>query len=279
VFLETAITIEFIDKVEALRFLSGCRPQKFSIHAFSHHLWMELNVISIPLSVYEMSREFQRLDFVNLMDLLREWHLANRKSGLGYFFGSKEVDPKIRFQLRALMLHDIAQCHDPDRLDEKLLFAGFNDTPFDEAVYSVNHNLHCAGSNKPGAAALQPYHPNASIFPSGTFNESCFVDSADFYAHWIKYLISSELEMQIAMLKGLTPSSSYPKKQAWEKNRRYVCGENYDVDFSDTYERELVQFVKFYDDYPLYEEWRCTARRHSRGGEEILLGLEPVLML
>jgi hypothetical protein len=229
---------------------------------------MELNVNLIPLLVYEMSREFQRLDFVNLMDLLREWPLANRKSGLGYFFGSKEVDPKIRFHLRALMIHDIAQFHDPDRLDEKLRFAGFN-----------NHNLHCAGSNKPGAAALQPYHPNASIFPSGTFNESCFVDSADFYAHWIKYLISSELEMQIAMLKGLTPSSSYPKKQAWEKNRRYVCGENYDVDFSDTYERELVQFVKFYDDYPLYEEWRCTARRHSRGGEEILLGLEPVLML
>jgi hypothetical protein len=44
-----------------------------------------------------------------------------------------------------------------DKMGDEVMWAGFNDTPFDESVYSPKRNLHCVGFSKPGVGTLKPF--------------------------------------------------------------------------------------------------------------------------
>lgn len=47
-----------------------------------------------------------------------------------------------------------------DKMGDELMWAGFNDTPFDESVYSPKRNLHCVGFSKPGVGTLWAWEKN-----------------------------------------------------------------------------------------------------------------------
>jgi hypothetical protein len=78
----------------------------------------------MPLVVFEIAREFA---------------IGNTKEVLS----RRRRDGEWRFHVRALMLESLAEVE-----EGLLLFKGFDDLPFDEAIYSTNHLLRAPGARQ-----------------------------------------------------------------------------------------------------------------------------------
>jgi len=99
----------------------------------------------MPLVAYEIARNFGVSNLLWLVSQLKCW---DTNEGL--------------FHIRALMLEKLVEDPYADN-DKALVFCGFNDGPFDEAIYSRRHLIRTPGSMKGDrfVSALSPVKESA----------------------------------------------------------------------------------------------------------------------
>lgn len=100
------------------------------------------------------------------------------------------------------------------------IFKGFNDTPFDEAIYSQNHLLWAPGGCKPNsdAGALCVVEEGVQLMSDEIrFSTLCpynDIGCSMWCEHTLTYKESGSLTVQY-MLSGWKPSQSYPQPRRW----------------------------------------------------------------
>ena len=154
--------------------LTGCRPKKFSFHVVAKYLFCESSVLTIPLLVFfEIARRFT-VDNTN-------WLFTNpSQERLGTIEG--------QFRLRALMLFKSLDMEP----DGSWFFKGFNDTPFDEAVYTSSHLIRAPGAAKAAntdVAALHPWTDEAPCLVESRRCQECFTGDNHGLVNWRDHLI------------------------------------------------------------------------------------------
>jgi hypothetical protein len=124
---------------ESLKVLSGCRREKFLLHIVCPVLF-DSNVVSRPLFVYELARAFSVENLQILVD--------HYKTGTDICHDDHLTGEEERFRLRALMLAEGLQWR---ASGEGHIFRGFEDTPFDEGIYTQYRALRAPGACKMGS--------------------------------------------------------------------------------------------------------------------------------
>ena len=135
-FLKTILPTSVADYID-MHILTGCRASKFSLHIVMKDIYCESSVLSMPLVVYKIAHSFI---VQNMNWLVQNWQSAS---------GTDELKFRLRVLMPLNMTHNDYELSDPMlREDEdverpSLLFTGYNDSPFDEAIYSAHHILLC----------------------------------------------------------------------------------------------------------------------------------------
>ena len=192
------------DSVNDFACTTGCRASKFSVHAVSSTLYCDSSVLTMPLVVFEIARTFTNANLKWLWQNESEWD-----SDEGHF------------RLRAIMIEKLV--HNPGAADEELfMFCGFNDGPFDEAVYSARHLMRAPGCTKgdKSVCALAPLDsPSVTMKSDVQHFSKLFPGENDILAfeRFCRYLINrpvSEIQRDsLVLLTGWKPSDAYPKKR------------------------------------------------------------------
>jgi hypothetical protein len=187
-----------------MQVVTGCRANKFSLHVVMSRVFCDSQVLTMPLLVFEIARWFAS---ANAMWLVRNeacWETAEGQ-----------------FRLRALMLCDMA-----DEVwggDDSVFFKGYNDTPFDEAIYTANHLLRAPGACKESTAvpALAPVEEGGSMLVAGRSFERLFSFDDPGVARWAEHTVccgcvAGAVSLQTRyLLTGWTPSEAYPVPRKW----------------------------------------------------------------
>ncbi len=145
-----------------LRILSGCRRDKFSLHILLPQVLCDSNVITMPLVVFEVARRFA---VENLMFAVAK--MAETCGDDEDEFSTKWLDDdSLVFSARAVrpsamlankLLFDVdgvgldgwvSDREMPQDGRSIPVYAGYNDTIFDEQIYSKNHLLRGPGACK-----------------------------------------------------------------------------------------------------------------------------------
>ena len=165
-----------VDGVErsqlGMHVVSGCRSNKFSLHIVMKEVYCESPVLSMALVVFEIARRFSLDNLFWLLDNEDEW---NSPVGL--------------FQTHALMIKEMGQWVETDDGEKKYTFSGYNDTPFDEAIYSKNHLLRAPGACKVSGwvGGLHPITGGESLMMRREFSFRVLFGGFDGYACWKKH--------------------------------------------------------------------------------------------
>ena len=118
--------------VDDIKLLSGCRPNKFSLHLMMDRIYCDRFLLSMPIIVSEIAR-FWSID--NAYWLLTHQHQWNTPLG--------------KFRIRALMMEDM--------VTNQGFYRGVNDTLWDELFYTYKRFCRTIGAVKPGC--VYPLHP------------------------------------------------------------------------------------------------------------------------
>ena len=199
-----------LDNVEeehlGMTIVSGCRENKFSLHVVIKSIYCESAVLSMPLVVFEIARSFTVQNIEWLVTHTEAWD-----------------SPEGLFRVRALMIDHLGRWVVTEGGENKFAFSGYNDTIFDEAIYSKNHLLRAPGSCKVSnwVGAL---HPILSEDDFLMRREFCFKSLFDTIGRqqgfWEKHLIQNRNDDDcIHVICGLEPTSAYPSKYKFFSNQ------------------------------------------------------------
>ena len=222
--------------------LTGCRPSKFSLHICIQHILCDSSAVSMPLVAFEIARSFsvKNMEWVMTCDD-DQWE-----------------SPEGKFRVRALMLETMGEMG-----LSAFLYKGFDDTPFDEAIYSKNHLLRAAGACKVNSMtdALAPVDQQEPKMMNrgGDFSE-LFPQNNDGLALWLKHLIcapqKTEILKEYYLLHRWRPSVAFPSKRRWFNELRKMAPLEDCSRFNHTFNPS-----DFDIDY--YKEKRLTIRQQS----------------
>jgi hypothetical protein len=233
-----------------IKILTGCRRSKFSLHVLVKNVFCDSAVLTMPLLVFEVARLFVVRN--------SEWLARQQDVDL---LASDEG----RFRLRALMLSSMAHTDD----NGHRLYRGYNDSPFDEAIYTANHLLRAPGACKDDktTGALAPVVGEDSplivserrfchVFPDTRLDEGFF--------GWVDYLVGgqfSRIGTQVSnpkLLTGWRPSPAYPPTRRWQSEYQ-----NRERDNQRLLLFEVVDFAHATMTYTLYQERRPVYLRQN----------------
>jgi hypothetical protein len=240
--------------------VSGCRSKKFSIHAVCKKFFLDLPSGSMKLLVYEIARSFA----------VENWRYI-----MGRIIAMEPMtSPEDRFRIRSVMLYatatEDASAEDPDN---NFFVASFNDTPFDEQVYSDWHALRAPGCCKRVASAdtvpgLRPIgEPHTAFMHRERDFHHLFGHDHSAFERWCQHLVTFRVEAMVSgpnapyCLMGLQPSRSCPYRQSWL--RRQAEDEN------NTPEPDRGKLVTFPDDLR-HQDCRRLCSSHERANVPVL---------
>ena len=185
--------------------LSGCRADKFSLHIVMDSIYCESSVLSMPLVVFEIVR--------GLLASNVEWLVSNETDW---------VTNEGLFRIHALMINHLGNWVNTDD-GEKFAFAGYNDTIFDEAIYSKNHLPRAPGACKVFnlVGGLWPILGDDDYLMESEFSFRALFDThTNGFDCWRKHLIQNGLECGRAhVIGGLQPTNAYPAKHKFYLNQ------------------------------------------------------------
>ena len=175
---------------------SRCRRDKFSLHVVMTQVFSDRVSRSMPLVVFELARAFTMFNTTRLLT-----------AGFPSQFWSS---PAGTFHLRCLMVSSMQ--------DDQHRFKGYNDTIFDEGVYSAGHLLAAPGTVKAGQdLPLSPVGGDRPLMVKSTPFRLLFPLASE----WRKFTIAgSGNPMTQAfddlpyLLSGWTTRGCYPRKHA-----------------------------------------------------------------
>eukprot|EP00985_Skeletonema_marinoi_P016904 scaffold9184_cov88-Skeletonema_marinoi.AAC.1 len=230
--------------------LSACRPGKFSLHVVMQRFYCESQVVSMPLVAFEVARGFAQLNALTLFKKIadNEWEIPTD-------------DNEIDFRIRAMMLSSL--------LDDDGNARGYDDTPFDEQVYSRNHCMRMPGSSKmlddsaePGGVPMSPVRPGGRVMIGNMLFSQNYANTTDGYEEWMKGqimgtkslrcievvgFVSNESEQDrngIVVVENMTPSPAYPKKRSWCNDKRQYDKEQNSVTEAEIQEERTLLVVE-----------------------------------
>ena len=251
--------------------LSACRPGKFSLHVIMQRLFCDSQVVSMPLVAFEIARSFAQLNALTLFTMIANngWEIQD--------------NDEINFRIRAMMLSGL--------LDDDGYVRGYNDTPFDEQIYSRNHLFRLPGGLKMSENSVGPVGvPMSPVIEGGavmmgerTFAES-YPSTSEGYRNWLKgsvmgsaflrqmdeatfsSLDDDEEEQQIVLVEGMPLSPAYPRKRGWWNDKRQYDQERRGMPTSDIQGLHQIMGVKH---TIAWAPLRYTESRHSRPREAV----------
>ena len=182
---------------------TGCRASKFSVHVLCSTFFCDSSVLTMPLVVFEIARSFAKDNL--------DWLTQNR---------GEWASDEGRFRLRAMMVEKMVE---NPRGVEPLVFSGFNDGPYDEAIYSPRHLMRAPGCTKGdrSVCALAPLDgtPPSLMMTNEKHFSKLFGDRDDgiaferFCAHLINQPVPEASMESLTLVTGWRPSDAYPKKR------------------------------------------------------------------
>ena len=206
-FLSTILSQLVSPRVGGFFVLSCCRPAKFSLHVICSSVYCDGSYLSAPLLAYEVARRF-----VN-------WNLA-------CILAMNQATVERTFRLRALMIDHWVGSMEVSvvngNISQRPKFTGYNDTPFDESVYTRHHLMRAAGATKGDglAPALVPVtysddRPVRVMNDTKSFS-AIFPFSDGGRDQWLLHLITrSTISDDSVVVAGWTPSRYYPQRRGW----------------------------------------------------------------
>lgn len=253
---DSLVGMDKIDKAQlGMHVLSGCRADKFSLHIVMKEVYCESPVLSMALIVFEIARRFSLVNLFWLLDNENEW-----SSPVGVF------------RTRALMIKEMGHWEQTEGDDKKFTFSGYNDTPFDEAIYSKNHLLRAPGACKVSGwvGGLHPIIDDGSEMMRKEFAFRSIFGGNNGYECWKKHLIQQRDETTCThVISGFEPTDSYPSKFRFFSNKAtfgnaakeglHVCFGNVhcpSIVTPNDAMRALLGFV--------FEEKRLTYKKHRQ---------------
>ena len=187
--------------------LTGCRPSKFSLHILMKYIYCDSSVLSMPLVVYEIARSFV---VQNTKWLVQNWQNSS---------ASDEAEFRLRALMPLNMSHNDWEVVDPMRAEEndtQIIFKGYNDSPFDEAIYSAHHLLRAPGACKAtGGHALSPVlNESSSLMTQKRLFSQLFPNDDTGFLSWKNNLIMSDTQEDhindTYVIAGWKPPVGYP---------------------------------------------------------------------
>ena len=146
--------------------------------------------------------------------------------------------------------------------DGNWFFHGFNNTPFDEAVYTSNHLLRAPGASKAitdDSPALALWYDGTSCLVASRRFSDCFSGDDPGLITWRDHLIGAPMTGSIHTvtcgIAGWKPSLSYPTPHHWYADCR---GPSRAVNIDHVVDR----MMRNYTDLPRYTEARRTKIAH-----------------
>jgi len=243
-----------VDATElSMRVVSGCRKKKFSLHLVMDKIYCESAVLSMALVVFEIARKFSVENMRWLLEHNDSWN-----SDIG------------EFRIRALMIKEMGQFVNIEEGNQKYTFSGYNDTPFDEAIYAKNHLLRA-----PGACKLSGWvgglHPIAKDDDKLMREEFNFNNMFEDRSIWKSYLIQCGCEPEDCRVTcGYEPTDAYPSKYRFVANKVSLGTNTFEEGFRLTFKKVSTP----YDTDPnkamerllgsVYEEKRLTYKKHKQ---------------
>lgn len=205
-----------------MKILTACRADKFSLHIIMQRVYCESPTVSMPLVAFEIAREFDVENTRALFGAIAKnnWEIPH--------------SDEMNFRIRALMLNS--------RLDANNESTGYNDGPFDEAIYSTNHLLRAPGgvkmsatTGKPSGVPMTPLRDlrgDRDVMPPKTIRFSEMYDhNNEGLNEWMRGMVMGCVSAQqnsttslnsrrIVLISGLEPSESYPLKRTWAQHQQ-----------------------------------------------------------
>ena len=146
--------------------------------------------------------------------------------------------------------------------DRNWFFCGFNDTPFDEAVYTSNHLLQAPDASMAitnDVPALAPWHPGSSCLVTSRHFSDYFSGDDNGLTSYSDHLVGSPITSTVQTLSygiaGWKPSLSYPCPRCWYADWRGACNR---VNIEHVIDMETRNNA----DFPCYTEARKTKVAH-----------------
>lgn len=237
--------------------VSGCRADKFSLHIVMNRIYCDSQVVSMPLVVFEIARAFSLAN--------TRWLLRNRTK-----WGTAEG----RFRVRALMLESMC---DMREAGQPRLFRGYDDTPFDEAIYTPNHLLRMPGAaKKDGVPPLVPLVGTTTnpMAENKKFSDIFPPDDAG-YAMFCGHSVGCRIGIGFSksyIIRGWKPGGAFPVKRRWYSYRaRYADAHLERVrDFDVTLEESSYRSQRYTEKRPTRERQGVSLgelNRVEQGGE------------
>ena len=201
---------------EAMNVCSACRPDKFSLHIVMGDIYCDRATLTMPLVVHEIARSWQ-MKCIYLLLTCREEEWGS-ESG--------------RFYMRNLNMGGL--------LNDRMRFKAYNDTAFDEGVYSKRHFLRMPGANKVlNGHTLRPMDipsdmslidPTALDMMGGYQRfRTLFPDTEEGLRKWLAHTIDGGSRFVQTQFRNLylfsdwTPPPAYVKKRTWRRMRDEVA--------------------------------------------------------
>lgn len=201
---------------------TGCRPSKFSVHVLNRKLYCDSSVLTMPLFAFEVARAFTNANLCWLVSNVPSWASAEG-----------------RFCIRALMVEKLV--YNPSPTDGgPFVFCGFNDGPFDEAIYSARHLMRAPGCTKgdQSVCALAPVEEGGALIRDAVEYKHMFGSGNRNTPHrkFERYLINRYLDdnekRDVVVLLRWDASDAFPNERKFvcEKQRRDAQVENVRLD-------------------------------------------------
>lgn len=238
-----------------IRVCSACRGEKFSLHMVCKGFLAESTVLSMGPFVFEAARAFGKKNVEILQSA-----------------GVEELEgPERAFRTRALMLSTAVEpCEDAPN---GFVVNGWNDSPFDEAIYSVNHLMRAPGCSKPKGPALHPVEDDERVMSGERAFWKLFSPDPAGFESWCCQLITKRESSfafttdRLSVLMHLKPSVSFPSRRRWHSQSRAVL-EATDAQLSEGCLETLFEVVRFRLD-PYKEDRRTRIEQRQLTSREM----------
>ena len=224
-FCGEALKVSLGENMWEIPLLSGCRPEKFSLHIIPN-VTFDSSLGSMPLFVYELARHFSVVNVYKVCG-----HFSRKHDYIG---GEQRLgQDELRFRLRAMMLQEAMVWKVAGETDEHT-FLGFEDTPFDEGIYTEYRALRAPGACKQQAdgRASGGMIPIAGESELGRLmvEERSFLklfgggrqkgnwkggEENVYFDKWCKYLVNPPKADQSIVVTGMEMPDRFPFRGRW----------------------------------------------------------------
>lgn len=194
----------------------------------------------MPLVTFDVARKFVVHNTERVLNLIAN-DIDNIENDV-YDFNSDT-----RFRLKAMKLDECFKCCNDD--DGGFVFKGYNDSLFDEAIYSANHLLCAPGACKASSSfgGMMPVldYVNGSVMSTNRIFSDMFAPCDNVFDVWKNGLVTrltNAMNDGVAamtdgvasnvLIEGMTPSIAFPCKMRFHKSKRIFEKENYNIDYT-----------------------------------------------